>query len=593
MIRLLLAGTAASALTVAAAGVALPSAPVARPTWTELDSLRLLQFRCAGGRDRAALLQTRLELASTVSIPAASAEPPPLMAGLEAVHRPVRTRSQMAQRYFDQGLALTYGFNHDAAVAAFRAAQRLDPDCAMCFWGEAYARGPNINAAMAAEANGRALAAVGRAMTLREGASPVERALIEALATRYSGDPGAERAHLDNAYAAAMEEVARRFPADDDVAVLAAEAVMDTQPWDYWETDRRTPKEDIVRAITAVEQVLARNPDHPQAIHLYIHLMEASAMPERAEAAADRLARPLAPGAGHLVHMPGHLYFRLGRYKDAIAVNLAAARADEDYLRAAGDRGSYRYSYYPHNVHFIVTSAQMGGDAATALDQSRRLQSILGIETALALPWVQVIYAAPSFVHAQFSAPEAILRQPQPDPRLPYVQGMWRYSRAVAHALRRDERAFAAEVAELRRVRDTADFTALTAGGVPAADLLQLAEEVAHGRLAYAQGRFEQAASRYRAAIAIEDRIPYMEPPYWYFPVRQSLGAAQLAAGDPAGARQTFVEALARSPNNGWALHGLAEAERRLGDRAGRDSARAAFRRAWLGGPAAPRLDRL
>lgn len=583
----------------AATGALMAAAPLATDLGeadgaTLPDPTRLLGFICGGGRERGTQLRSRLQLAmATGDLPAGTSAPPPLMSGLGAVRHPISTRNPAAQRYFDQGLALTYGFNHEAAIGAFRAAQELDPQCAMCFWGEAYAHGPNINAPMDPRANDRTLAVLKRAMALRGQASPREQALIEALGTRYSADPNADRPALDKAYAAAMEAVAQRFPKDDDIAVLAAEATMDTQPWDYWEADRRTPKGGIGPAIAAVERVLARNPDHPQAIHLYIHLMEASAMPEKAEPFADRLAKPLVPAAGHLVHMPGHLYYRLGRFRDAIAVNVAAAKADEAYLRTGGTAGVYRYGYYPHNVHFIVTSAQMGGDKTTALDQARRLQSILGIDTALALPWVQVIYAAPSFVHAQFSAPDEILRQPMPDARMPYVVGMWRYARAVAHAARGDASAFEAELAKLRRLRTTADFKAMVDAAVPAPDLLQLAEHVARGRRAFALGRPDEAARHYRAAIEIEDRIPYMEPPFWYYPVRQSLGAAQLAGGDAGAARQTFIEALARYPNNGWALYGLAEAQRRLGDDAGRRGTLVAFRRAWLGTPRALDLARL
>lgn len=557
-----------------------------------LDPIEQLRFLCGGGPARGAMIRSRLQLAEAAKVPAGG-ETAALIEGLAAIAFPITSADGQAQAYFNQGLALAYGFNHDAAIRAFRTAQSRDPACAMCFWGEAYARGPNINAPMDPKAAESTLAAQDRAMDLRGRASPRERALIEALARRYSADPKLERAALDNAYADAMEEVSTRFPQDDDIAILAAEAAMDTQPWDYWEADRRTPKGRIGATIARVEHVLARNPNHPQAIHLYIHLLEASAMPEKAEAAADRLAAPLAPAAGHLVHMPGHLYYRIGRFKDSIQVNIAAAKADEAYLRTADDQGIYRYGYYPHNVHFIVTSAQMGGDKATAIGQARRLQQVLGVDAALAMPWVQAIWAAPYFAHAQFSSPAEILAQPAPDPRMPYVTGMWRYSRAVGHALRRDRKAVERELGELRRIHDRADFESMTAGGVPARDLLQLAEYAARGRLALASGNPRAAIDQYRAAIAIEDRIPYMEPPFWYYPVRQSLGAAQLASGDAAAARQTFLETLARSPNNGWALYGLAEAQRRLGDRSGRRSTLAAFDRAWLGTRADLSLKRL
>ena len=580
MIRILMLGTAALALTSAA------PLPVALPAdaMSVLDPLQQIRFRCGGGRERGALIRARLQMAlASGALTTDGSAPAPLMQGLSAVRYPITTVNEQARAYFNQGLALAYGFNHDAAVRSFRTAQDLDPNCAMCFWGEAYARGPNINAPMDPQAVERTMAVMQRAMELRDRTSNRERALIEALATRYSADAKADRPALDKAYADAMDEVAARFPQDDDIAILTAEAAMDTQPWDYWESDGRSPKGRIGATIARVEQVLARNPNHPQAIHLYIHLLEASAHPKKAETAADRLASPLVPAAGHLVHMPGHLYYRLGRFKDAIKVNVAAANADEAYLATTDDKGIYRYGYYPHNVHFIVASAQMGGDKATAIDQSRRLQKVLGVDVALAMPWVQAIWAAPYFAHAQFSAPAEILAQPGPDKRMPYVTGMWRYSRAIAHALQGDGKGVNRELDQLKRIREETDFKSMTDGGVPAPDLLELAEHVARGRLAFVKRRPAEAVGHYRAAIAIEDRIPYMEPPYWYYPVRQSLGAAQLVSGDAAGARQTFLETLARSPNNAWALYGLAEAQRRLGERAARRSTLAALGRSWLG----------
>lgn len=592
LVRCLLLATAGLALSSASPPGSLPAA-----AFDQFDPLAQLRAMCGSGQARGLQLRDRLQIASAgiaaLGTPPSATLLPTLDPGLSAVRYPISSGSAEAQAWFNQGLALAYGFNHDGATAAFRMAQRRDPACAMCFWGEAYARGPNINAPMDPAAHRATRAALDRALALRALAPAHERALIEALATRYGADPQADRAPLDQAYADAMDRVARQFPADDDIAALAAEAAMDTQPWDYWEADRRTPKGRIGAAIARIEAVLARNPDHPQATHLYIHLLESSATPERAEAAADRLARPLVPAAGHLVHMPGHLYYQLGRFGDAMRVNVAAAKADEAYLRRADDNGIYRYGYYPHNIHFIVTSAQMAGDKTTAIAEAARLQRVLGIDVAVALPWVQVIWAAPYFAHAQLSSPAEILAQPAPDARLPYVTAMWRYSRAVAQALRRDMRGFEAEVAELRRIRDTVDFGVMSTAGVPAAELLTLAEHVARGRLAYAADRPAEAVRHYQAAIAIEDGIPYAEPPYWYFPVRQSLGAAQLASGDVVGARLTFLEALARSRGNGWALFGLAEAQRRLGEHTGRKSTLAAFDRAWLGSRDSIALSRL
>ena len=267
---------------------------------------------------------------------------------------PITTKNEMAQRYFDQGLRWSYAFNHPEAIRAFRKAQEIDPECAMCYWGEAFALGPNINAPMDPSAVEPAFAAVAKAQALAKGTSERERALIAALAERYAPDPRADRAALDSAYAEAMAEAAGQFPDDHGLAVLYADAVMNTSPWDYWEADGSTPKGSTGEAVQAVERVLAEDPDHTFAIHLYIHLVEASNTPERAEPYADRLGATM-PGAGHIVHMPSHIYFRIGRYMDSLASNWAAVATDEFLLEQIGDAaGTYAYSYYPHNVHFLL-----------------------------------------------------------------------------------------------------------------------------------------------------------------------------------------------------------------------------------------------
>jgi tetratricopeptide (TPR) repeat protein len=505
----------------------------------------------------------------------------------------ITASNRAAQPWFNQGLMLAYGFNHDAGIRAFREAQRLDPDCAMCWWGEAYALGPNINLPMAASANARAYEAAQRALALKGRASPEEQALIEALRHRYAAGATGDRSALDRAFASAMLDAARRFPGNDTIAVVAAEAEMDTRPWDYWESDRRTPKGRIGEVVALIERVLARSPDHAQAIHLYIHLMENTAFPERAEAAADRLARPLTPSAGHLVHMPGHLYYRLGRFRDSILVNIDAARTDETYLRMSGDKGFYRYLYYPHNVHFIMTSAQMGGDPVTAIREAKRMRAVMSNDVTAATPPLEPLDAAPYLAYAQFASPRTVLALDAPDPRLPYATAIWRYARATAYARLRDDSGFDREMGALARIRAGTDWKKMTDMMVPAPDLLTIAEKVARGRREHARGRYASAATLYREAAAIEDRINYMEPPYWYYPVRQSLGAALFRAGDHAGARQAFIEALAQYPNNGWALYGLAETHRALGDRPSETAARAAFRRAWLGDPKWIGMDRL
>lgn len=556
-----------------------------------LDPVRQARAMCGPGGGGRAALMAHLVAANAITGPLNGAdETIALYPDLGEIRFSV-SANEPAQRYFNQGLMLSYGFNHAGAVRSFRQGQRLDPDCAMCWWGEAVALGPNINAPMDGRDRAAALTALARAVVLKDRVTPVERALIEAAALRYSSIPTEDRSALDGAYADAMMAVANRFPAHDDVAVLAVEAAMNTTPWNYWEADRRTPIGRTGGAIRLVEQVLARNPGHPQAAHLQIHLLEA-ADPARAEAAADRLAT-LPSSAGHLVHMPAHIYLVRGRYADAIRINVAAARADEAWIRASNDRGLVRYGYYPHNVHFIVAAAQMAGDMSTAIEEATRLRTLLDPDTSARIAWIQAIDAAPYLAMAQFASPDAILAMPEPDPRLVYARAMRLYARAVAHAQRQDRVAFDAAMSEFAALSRSDAFADMIAQGVPTPVLLNLAEATARGRLAYHEGRYEDAVGHYRAAVALERDLTYMEPSWWYYPVSQSLGAALLRAGRPNEASRAFRQALIQTPNNGWALYGLAESEAAQGHAVEAAAARRALDRAWLGDPRWLRLERL
>jgi tetratricopeptide (TPR) repeat protein len=544
-----------------------------------------------GGKDGAAGMRARLMVSAAV-VQAAGETALRLVDGLGKVHFPITTATPEAQRYFDQGLGFAYGFNHAAAIAAFREAQRLDPQCALCFWGEAMAHGPNINAPMDPRTTARAVGLAVYANWLARKGTPVEQALTAAMLTRYSTAPNADQNAMNAAYADAMLAAARAHAGNDDVALLAAEAAMDTRPWDYWTTDKQ-PQPRLGEAVKLVETVMARNPGHPQAAHLYIHLMENGPDPKLAEAAADRLAAPLAPAAGHLVHMPAHIYYRLGRWKDSIRVNVDAARADEAWIRASGDHGLVRYGYYPHNVHFIVTSAQMAGDMATAMREARKLAGLLDPKISAQVAWIQAINAAPFFAAAQFATPAQILAMRAPDARLPYPTAMRHYARALAFAQQRNRAGFDGELARLAGMRKSAVFQSMIEQGVPATALLQIAETVARARWAAAGGDHAGAARLYREAIAVEDRIPYMEPPFWYYPVHQSLGASLYRARRFDEAAEAFTAALARAPNNGWALYGLAEAERASGRKLQAAAAEAALKRAWAGDRRWLRMDRI
>lgn len=560
---------------------------------TMLDPSRLASAACAErGRASEPVLLKRLQQAAALMGPVVPGKFP-LYGGVPRAALEPGGMTAEARPWFDQGLEMAYNFNHAAAVASFRKAQALAPGCALCFWGEALVQGPNINAPMEASALAPTLKALAKAQALAGIAPPLDRALITALAARYSADPMADRAAMDAAYANAMLGLAAAHPGNDEIAVLAAEAAMDTSPWNYWQPGRSEPRARIDKAVALVEDVLARHPGHQEAAHLYIHLMENYVSPARAEKAADALAMSAMPEAGHLVHMPGHIYYRIGRYKDSIRANIAAAKSDEAYLARVPDDGMYRYGYYPHNVHFIVTSAQQAGDLGLAVAQARKLMRIIPEDKAVELGWIQAVVAAPSFAFAQGGTPAQILALPKPTARLPYVLAMWHYARGVAFARLKQAGALDAELAAMDQLTADPGIKVLEGTGVPGTDLIHLAQHVMRGRLAYARGDFAAAADAYRKAQAIEGTIPYQEPPYWYYPVGQSLGAALLAGGKPAEARDAFHQALLVAPGSGWALWGLAQSEKALGHKLEARAAEAALERAWLGDRRLLTLERL
>jgi len=526
--------------------------------------------------------------------PVAAPESPPLMEGV-ASDALSATVNDAARPYFEQGVGLLDGFNHFEAIRAFGAAQALDPECALCFWAEAYALGPNINDTMDPANNARALETARRAQELSAGASEVERALIEAIQTRYAADAPPDRSGLDAAYSEAMQSVADRFPDNDQVQALAAEAIMDAQPWDYWEQGGRTPKGDARQALKRLETVLARNPDQVLAIHLYIHMTEASDDPWRAVDGAERLAG-LAPGAGHLVHMPAHTWFRIGRFADSLDANVEAVAVDRGYLEKAGDAASpiYRYGYYPHNIHFVLTSAQMAGKGETVLQSADELDAALPMEMAAIEGWIQLIKAAPLFAKVQFGERdvlEGILAEPQPPGAPPYIEAAWRYARgeAAARLGRPDEaRAEAQRLADL----DVATDWGAAIPSMPGALLVDIMQETVLARAAMADNDLDEAIDHWGRATALQSQLPYLEPPFWYYPARQSFAAALLMDGQAERAEQEFFATLVESPDNGWAYWGLARSREAQGDKAGAEAAMGMWQDAWAG-EAEPTLDRL
>ena len=512
----------------------------------------------------------------------------PLFNNLGNHHHPVTTTSKAAQRYFNQGLTLAYGFNHAEAERSFREAARIDPTCAMAWWGAALVLGPNINKPMATEGAPRAWEALRNARRLAQGASDRERAYIDALSKRYAENPPEDRSGLDKAYADAMRDVHRRYPDDPDAATLFAEALMDTMPWQYWTTENQ-PKAETTELLAALEGVLAQNPDHPGACHLYIHAVEA-VEPAKALAAADRL-RTLVPGAGHLVHMPAHIYLRLGLYREATLANELAAQADESYVAQCRAQGFYPAAYYPHNLHFLWYTNAMEGRSAESIAAARKIAEH---GEHVQLGEAQRFHPLVPMTLVRFGRWDEILRQPRPDSSKvgPYEAAMAHYTRGLALAATGRTEEAAAELAALRRIDADEQTKDLDTDLLPGARLITIAAHDLAGHLALKQGKTDAAIAELRRAVEREDELPYMEPPFCYMPMRHGLGAALLAAGQAAEAERVYREDLERHPHNGWSLLGLARALRAQGKDELADEVKRRFDLAWVRADLSPESSR-
>ena len=500
----------------------------------------------------------------------------PLFDDLGNHHHQITTRSPKAQRYFDQGLTLAYGFNHGEAIRSFKEAARLDPDCAMAYWGVALALGPNINAPMSDEDVPKAWEALQQARRLAPKVSAKEQAYIQALEKRYSEMPVADRSALDLAYANAMREVMKRYPDDLDAATLFAEAIMDTMPWNYY-TPYDEPKPETVEVTTALESVMARNPNHPGANHFYIHAVEASQHPERALPSAYRL-RYIAPGAGHLAHMPSHVYLRVGRYHDASLANERALAADESYIAQCHAQGVYPVSYYPHNEHFLWYTSGMEGRSAISIDAARKIAEMNAKHDL-----VEGIRFRPILILtlARFGHWDEVMEQPQPPANHLYETAMWRYARGLAQLAKRRPDDAARELSALETIAKSKEAQSLDTPLFPAAKVIVVGYHALAGQLAAGRGQTEEMIRLFKTAIQLEDRLPYMEPPFWHHPVRQSFGAALLEAGKPAEAEKIYREDLKRHPENGWSLYGVLQSLRAQGKTEEAAAVAKSFREAW------------
>ena len=532
------------------------------------------------GRNFALRITLAVVLAARAGAALDAAERPiaPALTGLGSLHMPVSTTVPEAQAFFNQGVRLLYAFNHQESRRAFEEAARLDPSLAMAWWGQAMTLAVNLNAPMPEENARLARDASNTAMRKRGSASLREQGLIEALATRFSADPRAARPPLDRAYASAMSRVAARYPDDADVQVFSVDAVMNTMAWDYWLKDGAF-KPDAVPLKSALETVMARRPDHAGAHHYYIHLVEGSATPELAEKSADVLGAMM-PAAGHMVHMPAHIYLRVGRYADAAEANVRAIAADEDYLAQCQAQGLYPVSYYPHNLHFLWAAATLEGRGAAAIDAAREVAAKVPHHHAGALAWTSDFPVTPWLAYARFGRWQEMLTEPSPPVTEPYATGIWHYARALAFVARRDLARAEAEQKALAAVLEHDAFKT-TLKDLPLLTNLQIARRIVDAELSAQAGRPDEAVRVLKEAVVIEDSIPYSEPPVWHQPVRQVLGGVLVDAARGAEAEAVYREDLRRFRDNGWSLFGLTrslELQGRVDEAA---TARAAFERAW------------
>jgi tetratricopeptide (TPR) repeat protein len=492
---------------------------------------------------------------------------------------PVTTKSERSQLFINQGVNLTYAFNHAEAARAFAEAARLEPDNAMAYWGHALVLGPNINAAMTPEDEPKALELVKQAQALRSKVTPREQAYIDALAARYTGR-AEDRPKADRAFADAMRRLTQLYPGDLDAKAMYAEALMDLRPWNYWTRDGE-PYEETREVRRLLEEILAANPNHPGALHYWIHLWEPTDTPERAEAEADRLL-PLMPGAGHLVHMPAHIYMRVGRHADVVSSNLLAVKADEDYITQCRAQGLYPLGYYPHNIHFVWMGATASGQRKLALDSARKVADAIPHEALGTVPILQGFLVVPYWAMVRFGEWEAILSDKGPRHETAFTRGAWRYARAMAFTAKNQLDQADKELAELKKlVQDPSLKEQTTFSTNNGYTILRIAPEVVAGEIAARRRDWDRAILHLDRAVRYEDGLNYQEPSDWHAPVRQNLGAVLLEAGRPDEAEAVYWEDLRKNPGTGWSLFGLMQALRAQDKKEQAALIEERFKKAW------------
>ncbi|MBX2872953.1 MAG: hypothetical protein KTR30_12655 [Saprospiraceae bacterium] len=506
----------------------------------------------------------------------------PLFEGLGEYSFPITTDNELAQRYFEQGFKLTVGFNHAEAVRSFRYAIKQDETCAMCHWGLAYALGPNYNAGMEPEVVTVAYTAIQNALKLKDGLTERERALIDAMAQRYSMAPTDDRTAYDQAYTDAMRKMHQQYPDDQEVATLLAEAIMDMHPWDLWEKSG-APKPWTPEILTLLEGVLQANPDHPIAIHLYIHATEASLQPDKALPFVERLPE-VTPGAGHLVHMPSHTYIRTGHYYKGMQSNEQAIIVDSNYMTSCHAAGIYPLAYFPHNYHFLTACAGFAGNGESSIGAAFRMVNQLdtNIMRQEGFTTIQHFWSIPLFVQVKFTKWDDILATPKPAADLRYPTAIWHYARGMAFTGKGEIAQAKSEREALQEfvndpVLDEATIWDINTMGV----LIDIADQVLAGEIAASQGQMDKAITLFQKAIELEDSLNYNEPPDWFFSVRHHLGSVLLKAERYADAESTYRKDLELFPETGWALHGLYQSLEKQGRTTEAKVIQARFQEAW------------
>ncbi|WP_274474638.1 tetratricopeptide repeat protein [Mangrovimonas aestuarii] len=507
----------------------------------------------------------------------------PLFDGLDAINYPISTNNPEAQKYFNQGLVLAYGFNHAEAARSFYYATKLDPDCAMCYWGYAYVLGPNYNAGMEPDNYERAFKAIQKAKSLAENASQKEKDLINAMSRRYVEIPPEDRSSLDKAYSETMKLVSKTYPDDLDIKTMYVESLMDLHPWDLFDKKGK-PKPWTGEIVNTLEEIIEKNPKHPGAHHFYIHAVEASNTPERAYASANVFDKGLVSGSGHLVHMPSHVYIRTGDYHKGTLANINAVKVDSTYVTLCHAQGTYPLAYYPHNYHFMAATATLEGNSKWALVGANKVSEHVHPEIMKTPGWgtLQHYYVIPYYVNVKLGKWDDILNSDLKTYDLPYPTAVRHYARGMAFLGKNDIDSAKKELNELEKLSANENLKEVTIWDLNSVyTLMQIARRILKAEILASQKHFDDSIVLLKEAAAIEDQLNYDEPPDWFFSVRHHLGAVQLEAGKYKNAIKTYNQDLKRLPKNGWAQHGLKIAYQKLNDQENLSIIEASIKESW------------